>query len=176
MAKAPSLPPSEVALLSTLEKERLWLRVQLLSESGWSLQSIADAFTPQRRRSTIRSWVVKDLTLARESQTITAGIVDLATPRPPAKIQRSRRKRPKSPGIEIPTQLHIARLAPLARRYRARTSPSNSAFSANKELTALAGELYSQGVTVSELARVSGVTYRAMKRRVDKALSTQAHA
>jgi DNA-directed RNA polymerase specialized sigma24 family protein len=36
----------------------------------------------------------------------------------------------------------------------------------------MAGQLYLRGVTVSELARASGVTYRAMKRRVDRALTS----
>jgi hypothetical protein len=85
--------------------------------------------------------------------------------------KKSRRKRVPSPGIPIDQQLQIARLSPLARRYRARTNPGSASFTANSQLTSIAGLLYSKGVTVSELARASGVTYRAMKRRVDKALS-----
>lgn len=161
MAKAPSIPQAERDLLASLEKEQLWRRVQELHEAGWSLQSIADAFSSPRRRSTIRSWVIKPL-----PETITAiGNV----PKPPIKKVRSKRKRVPSPGITHETQLDIARLSPLARRYRARTAPSSASHTANSRLTELAGELYASGVTVSELARASGVTYRAMKRRVDKA-------
>lgn len=162
MAHTPDLPKSEAAFLASLSKEQLWRRVRDLNEAGWTLQSIADAFDPPRRRSTIRSWVIKD---TPECEFITA------TPIPPKSKPRSRRKRPPSPGIPIDQQLQIARLSPLARRYRARTNPGSASFTANSKLTEISSELYQKGVTVSELARASGVTYRAMKRRVDKANS-----
>ena len=162
MAHTPDLPKSEALFLASLSKEQLWRRVKDLNEAGWTLQSIADAFDPPRRRSTIRSWVIKD---TPECEFITA------TPTPPQPKAKSRRKRPRSPGIPHDEQLRIARLSPLARRFRARTNPSSTSFTANQELTNIAGLLYNKGVTVSELARASGVTYRAMKRRVDKALT-----
>ncbi len=162
MAHTPDLPRSEAIFLASLSKEQLWRRVKDLNDIGWTLQSIADAFDPPRRRSTVRSWVIKD---TPEYAFITA------TPTPPQPKARSRRKRPRSPGIPHDEQLRIARLSPLARRFRARTNPSSTSFTANKELTSIAGLLYNKGVTVSELARASGVTYRAMKRRVDKALT-----
>lgn len=162
MAHTPDLPRSEAIFLASLSKEQLWRRVKDLNDAGWTLQSIADAFDPPRRRSTIRSWVIKD---TPERVFITA------TPSPPQPKAKSRRKRPRSPGIPHDEQLRIARLSPLARRFRARTNPSSTSFTANKELTSIAGLLYNKGVTVSELARASGVTYRAMKRRVDKALT-----
>ena len=149
-------------MLASLSKEQLWRRVKDLNDAGWTLQSIADAFDPPRRRSTIRSWVIKD---TPECEFVTA------TPTPPQPKAKSRRKRPRSPGIPHDEQLRIARLSPLARRFRARTNPSSTSFTANQELTNIAGLLYNKGVTVSELARASGVTYRAMKRRVDKALT-----
>ena len=162
MAHTPDLPKSEADFLASLSKEQLWRRVKDLNDAGWTLQSIADAFDPPRRRSTIRSWAIKD---TPECEFITA------TPTPPQPKPKSRRKRPKSPGIPHDEQLRIARLSPLARRFRARTNPSSVSFTANQELTNIAGLLYNKGVTVSELARASGVTYRAMKRRVDKALT-----
>ena len=162
MAHTPDLPKSEAIFLASLSKEQLWRRVKDLNDAGWTLQSIADAFDPPRRRSTIRSWVIKD---TPEFEFITA------TPTPPQPKAKSRRKRPRSPGIPHDEQLRIARLSPLARRFRARTNPSSTSFTANQELTNIAGLLYNKGVTVSELARASGVTYRAMKRRVDKALT-----
>jgi hypothetical protein len=162
MAHTPDLPKSEAIFLASLSKEQLWRRVKDLNDAGWTLQSIADAFDPPRRRSTIRSWVIKD---TPECQFVTA------TPTPPQPKAKSRRKRPRSPGIPHDEQLRIARLSPLARRFRARTNPSSTSFTANQELTNIAGLLYNKGVTVSELARASGVTYRAMKRRVDKALT-----
>ena len=162
MAHTPDLPKSEADFLASLSKEQLWRRVKDLNDAGWTLQSIADAFDPPRRRSTIRSWVIKD---TPECEFVTA------TPTPPQPKAKSRRKRPRSPGIPHDEQLRIARLSPLARRFRARTNPSSTSFTANQELTSIAGLLYNKGVTVSELARASGVTYRAMKRRVDKALT-----
>jgi len=162
VAHTPDLPKSEAIFLASLSKEQLWRRVKDLNDAGWTLQSIADAFDPPRRRSTIRSWVIKD---TPECDFVTA------TPTPPQPKAKSRRKRPRSPGIPHDEQLRIARLSPLARRFRARTNPSSVSFTANQELTNIAGLLYNKGVTVSELARASGVTYRAMKRRVDKALT-----
>ena len=162
MAHTPDLPKSEADFLASLSKEQLWRRVKDLNDAGWTLQSIADAFDPPRRRSTIRSWVIKD---TPQCEFVTA------TPTPPQPKAKSRRKRPRSPGIPHDEQLRIARLSPLARRFRARTNPSSTSFTANQELTNIAGLLYNKGVTVSELARASGVTYRAMKRRVDKALT-----
>jgi len=162
VAHTPDLPKSEAIFLASLSKEQLWRRVKDLNDIGWTLQSIADAFDPPRRRSTIRSWVIKD---TPECDFVTA------TPTPPQPKAKSRRKRPRSPGIPHDEQLRIARLSPLARRFRARTNPSSTSFTANQELTSIAGLLYNKGVTVSELARASGVTYRAMKRRVDKALT-----
>ena len=160
MAHTPDLPKSEAIFLAYLSKEQLWRRVKDLNDAGWTLQSIADAFDPPRRRSTVRSWVIKDTPEC---------IFVTATPMPPQPKAKSRRKRPRSPGIPHDEQLRIARLSPLARRFRARTNPSSTSFTANQELTSIAGLLYNKGVTVSELARASGVTYRAMKRRVDKA-------
>ena len=162
MAHTPDLPKSEAIFLASLSKEQLWRRVKDLNDAGWTLQSIADAFDPPRRRSTVRSWVIKD---TPECVFVTA------TPMPPQPKAKSRRKRPRSPGIPHDEQLRIARLSPVARRFRARTNPSSVSFTANQELTSIAGLLYNKGVTVSELARASGVTYRAMKRRVDRALA-----
>lgn len=159
---APTLPKSERDLLVTLTREALCFRVQELVAVGWSYQSIANAFTPVKTRSTIRSWAVRKV---KDQESITP------VPRPPIKAPRIRRVRPKSPGIPHDEQLRIARLSPLARRYRSRTSPSSASFNANHELSQIAKDLYLKGVTVSELARVSGVTYRAMKRRVDRALT-----
>jgi len=158
----PDLPEKERDILLALTKDHLCARVQELVNAGWTLQSIANAFSPPRRRSTIRSWAVR-------SVSINISHLPEVTP-PPVKKKPQRRQRPASPGIPVNEQLHIARLSPLARRYRARTHPSSSSFRANQELSRIARELYLRGVTVSELARASGVTYRAMKRRVDKSL------
>ena len=163
----PDLPQGEVENLRGLLSSpgsAFISRVYLLCEAGWSFQSVANAFDPPRRRSTVRSWYVK-------AKALGSIVSDPSVPTPPAKKNRARTSRPKSPGISHETQLQIARLAPLARRYRSRTTPSSQSFTANHQLTDLAGSLYQTGVTVSELARAAGVTYRAMKRRVDQATS-----
>lgn len=149
----------------------LCFRVRDLNMAGWTFQSIANAFDPPRRRSTIRSWAVRGEKVMVNPRyiTYTDSIVLEPVPAPPAKRPRAK-NRPKSPGLSHDEQLTIARLAPDARRYRSRTLESSTASIANARLTQISGDLYQKGVTVSELARAAGVTYRAMKRRVDRAL------
>ena len=129
---APTLPKSERDLLVTLTKDALCFRVQELVAVGWSYQSIANAFTPIKTRSTIRSWAVRKV---KDQNSI------VPVPRPPIKAPRLRRVRPKSPGIPHDEQLRIARLSPLARRYRSRTAPSSASFTANHELSNIAKDL-----------------------------------
>lgn len=181
MAHTPDLPHAEqqalrehMATRPSNYMEDLCLRVRDLSNAGWTFQSIADAFDPPRRRSTVRSWVIRGERIMQERPHLAVHVSSIAAqpvPTPPVKKPRGVKNRPKSPGIPHDTQLQIARLAPVARRFRAGTQPRSASFSANSELSDLAATLYAQGVTVSELARAAGVTYRAMKRRVDRSLS-----
>jgi len=85
---APLLPKSERDLLVTLTKDALCHRVQELVSAGWSYQSIANAFTPVKTRSTIRSWAVRKV----KNQESIAPV-----PRPPVKVPRLRSDTPKKP-------------------------------------------------------------------------------
>lgn len=172
--KAPSLSNEEITFLLSLPLLPRCRRIRELCGEGWSLQSIADAFTPPRRRSTVRSWLLRPLddedpATHYASNTIPAPSLK----RPPLKVPRPRRHRPISPGIPFTTQIVIASLAPLARRYRSRTPANSASHRANVELSQLALSLKAEGVTVSEIARAGAVTYRAMKRRIEKEIHRQ---
>jgi hypothetical protein len=171
--KAPSLPDEESTFLLSLSLLPRCRRVQELCGEGWSLQSIADAYTPPRRRSTVRSWLSRPIDNDDPLTHYTTLPPQLTKP-PSKRPKRPPRHRPLSPGIPHPTQIQIARLAPLARRYRSRTPHHSPSHLANLELSSLALDLNKQGVTVSELARAGAVTYRAMKRRIDRELQRQA--
>jgi hypothetical protein len=62
--------------------------------------------------------------------------------------------------------VRIHYLAPLARRYRARSNPHGLYAQANDELTRLCRRLYGEGVGIRELSVTAEVTYNAMKRRI----------
>ena len=165
--QAPSLPSEEISFLATLSLLPRCRRIQELHAQGWSLQSVANAFSPPRRRSTIRAWVLRSLNNDDMNTYYVHSIAPRLT-KPPVKKIRARSSRLPSPGIPISTQLQIARLSPLARRYRSRTPHLSPSDVANRELSRLAAELYAENVRVSELARAASVTYRAMKRRLEK--------
>jgi hypothetical protein len=78
------------------------------------------------------------------------------------------RKKPLSPGISDENTQRLRYLAPLARNYRSGMGLSSLQGSANTELTELATNLHLEGVSIAELARASGVTFRAMARRLGK--------
>jgi hypothetical protein len=75
---------------------------------------------------------------------------------------------PTKPRISPAQKNKIARLAPLARRYRAKTSPNGTYARANVELTDLCKNLYYSGASVRELSNAASVTYRAMARRLGR--------
>lgn len=86
--------------------------------------------------------------------------------------RRDRRNRrvfdPTKPRISPAQKKKIAHLAPLARRYRAKTSPNGTYARANVELTDLCKNLYYSGASVRELSNAASVTYRAMARRLGR--------
>lgn len=75
---------------------------------------------------------------------------------------------PKAPRLTPANRRRISDLAPLARRYRARTSINGTYARANRELTELCQTLYRSGASVRELSIAAGVTYRAMARRLGR--------
>jgi hypothetical protein len=164
------LPDDEVKVLVSCSGDPLRARVRALREAGWTLAAIADAWTPPKQRSSIRA-------LSQQPTKSPLPIV----PSPPSpssssshlaaaeKSRHSRARRfynPSSPKISKDDARTIARLAPLARRYRARANPNGAYAQANEELTQLCILLYRSGASVLELSSAANVTYRAMARRI----------
>ena len=158
-ARGQQLPPQEVELLNTLQGEQRIERVAALYNAGWSLQTIGDSLLPKHPRSTVRTWVQR----AKGLNTIDAPI---PTPKLKTASGGYQKTRPSSPGIpaEDLEQLHY--LAPLARGYRSRMASTSAPAVANQRLTALCKRLHQNKVSVRELAEASGVTYRAMYKRL----------
>ncbi len=159
-ARNQKLPTSEAALLNSLFDDKLYTRLNELYTAGWTLQAMGDAFTPPRRRSTIKSWVSRRYTPTSLAES------PIPTPRYPKTGYVSRR--PVSPGISADEMARIKQLAPSARRYRAKMTADSPQAIANDALTRVCVELHSRNVTVRELAAAAGVTYRAMARRLGK--------
>ena len=162
-AREEDLPQSEIDLLRSIEKSKkaLYCRARQLFEAGWTLQAIGNAFALPFRRSTVQYWVkMGDFTHK----------IDQKLPFPPNFTPKRgyQRKKPVSPPISDSDAQRLRYLAPLARNYRSGMGLSSLQGSANTELTELATFLHSQGVSVASLARASGVTFRAMARRLGK--------
>lgn len=191
------LPEGECVYLGTLSGAPLRARARSLYESGWSLAAIAEAFNPPKQRSSVRAWVLSNspvpaphtqpplppspsLSSPSSNKTIAAAEKlnpALLSPPPSAAevVSRQRKDRrnrrvfdPTKPRISPAQKNKIARLAPLARRYRAKTSPNGTYARANVELTDLCKNLYYSGASVRELSNAASVTYRAMARRLGR--------
>lgn len=171
------LPSEEVEVLVRCSGDVLRARVQALREAGWTLASIADAWDPPKQRSSIRLLattptksplpiVSSPPSPSPQSSSLTAA--EKRNPSaPPRRHRRARRFYTEgSPKISKDDARTLRRLAPLARRYRARANPNGAYAVANTELTGLCIVLYRDGVSVQELATTAGVTYRAMARRL----------
>ena len=139
-------------------------RAYELYQAGWTLQAIGDALQPPRPRSTVRSW------LLRFQAPPTEAINPIAVPAPRYQTHADgyQKRRPQSPGIKPDERALIQRIAPQARRFRAKVSSNDSTRVANDQLTAICLRLYYEGVSVTELAEAAGVTYRAMVKRLKK--------
>lgn len=182
------LPEGECVYLRTLSGAPLKVRARALYESGWSLAAIAEAWDPPKQRSSVRAWVLSNATapdthpplppspsspssslssdsliVARESSVSAAQ----AQARTKTKVPR-RVYDPEKPRVPPAQKNKISSLAPLARRYRARTAPGGTYARANAELTDLCKKLYYSGASVRELSLAAGVTYRAMARRLGR--------
>jgi len=152
-ARSQPLPLKEQKHLLALVETPPLLKVCCYSlyMAGWTLSAIGDALG--KARSTVRSWIVSG-----------PYPFDTTIPKPADKSYV--RRRPISPGISPTDKSRLAKLAPIARRYRARLAPTHSATLANNELTDLTRALHATGVSIQQLADATGVTYRAMYRRV----------
>ena len=162
-AREEDLPQSEIDLLRSFGKAKkaLYCRARQLFEAGWTLQAIGNAFSTPVGRSTVQYWVkMGDFSHK----------IDQKLPFPPNFTPKRgyQRKKPLSPGISDADTQRLRYLAPLARSYRSGMGLSSLQGSANTELTELATFLHSEGVSIAELARAAGVTFRAMARRLGK--------
>ena len=158
-ARGQQLPPHEVELLNTLDKDATTVRVYDLFQAGWSLQTIGDSLLPRRPKTTIRTWV------QRMSPALEQKRIDAPIPQPKIK-EGEKKSRKDSPGIQPDTLEIIQELAPTARAYRARMARTSAAAVANDRLTALCILQHQNGVSIKELAQAAGVTYRAMYKRI----------
>jgi len=188
------LPEGECVYLGTLSGAPLRARARSLYESGWSLAAIAEAFNPPKQRSSVRAWVLSNSPVpaphtqpplppsptSPSSSNKTIAAAEKLNPAllPPSAaelVSRQRKDRrnrrvfdPTKPRISPAQKNKIARLAPLARRYRAKTSPNGTYARSNVELTDLCKNLYYSGASVRELSNAASVTYRAMARRLGR--------
>jgi hypothetical protein len=170
------LPQEECVLLRTLSGPALRSRVSALHSSGWSLQAIANAWDPPKQRSTIRTWTgappshtppIPSPSSSASSSTLVAAEKSRSAHSAAESARRARREfDPASPVLDATTKREIRRLAPLARRYRARANPDGIYARSNDALTLIVKEQFARGATVRELATAAGVTYRAMARRI----------
>jgi hypothetical protein len=159
-ARGQSLPQHEVQLLNELEGFELFARAKMLYSQGWTLRAIGEALTPPRARSTVRYWINTPIPIASAYSPLpTVPVPTLVTPEPTS--------RPPRRALTKSEAEHIARLAPLARKYRATMNPGHRFALANRELTDLCVRLHhTDRVTIRDLADAAGVSYRAMARRV----------
>lgn len=161
-AREEPLPLTEVDVLKSLTKRhQRFCRAKQLFDAGWTLQAIGNAFDPPLRRSTIQYWVNQGDLVHR---------IDVPIPKPKSlPVQKGyQRKRPVSPGIPFHQQERLRQLSPLARLFRSGMASTSTPAIANAEFDALVHELYDANVTISEIARASGVTNRAIARRLGK--------
>lgn len=157
------LPPHEVEYLGTLTQRQLKYRAKQLFDVGWTLQAIGNAFIPKYGRSTIQYWI-KTASQTNVTQKPVPTPWGEETP-PPKGYQR---KTPPSPGIPIDTQHRLSQLSEQARLYRSGMASTSLPAEANEEFNRLIRSLYNEHVTISEIARASNVTNRAIARRLGK--------
>lgn len=165
-ARGQKLPPQEVEYLNSLPKEAVIYRVKLLFDEGWSLESIGESLQRKRPRSTIRSWVLR--AEANWDSDACLLFADAPIPSPELRAADSgyQKIRPESPGISQRDFEQLKSLAPLARTFRSKMSTTSAAAVANGRLTDMCKRLHEDKVSVRELAEASGVTYRAMYKRL----------
>jgi hypothetical protein len=155
------LPNNEVTLLTSLRRPELLTRVHLLYNKGWTLQAIGNAFTPAKRRSTVKAWV---------DQKDTRHPINVPIPDPVHKTPKNgyQRLTPVSPGVPADVADVLKELAPMARRYRARMPSTSREFQANERMDQIVQDLKSNNVSIADIARAADVTHRAIARRLNK--------
>lgn len=159
VARGQRLPLEEVDYLGTLKPYELKQRAYDLYNAGWALDAIGSELDPPRPRNTIYNWIRQ---IERSETRIT---LDAPTPRPESAIIV---RRYRSPGIDEDTATRLQYLGGLAKNYRAKMNSFSEPAVANRRLTTLCKELQDKGVSIRELAEATGVTYRAMYKRLNK--------
>ena len=164
-ARLQSIPKKEAEFLNSLTGPNLHKRVSTLFHAGWTLQSIGEALTPPKGRSTIKSWVdrypQRDLLLYPLD-------VDVPIPRLRTPDGGYQRLTPVSPGVPSDVADVLKNIAPIAKNYRARMSSVTAEYQANQEMDRIVRELRDNDVSIADIARAANVTHRAIARRLSK--------
>lgn len=154
------LPDPERELLASLRGDlpALRARVRALRAARWTLESIGRSLGAPR--STVRSWQLHP----SPGPDLTDPV-----PLPPSSrpLPSTAPTRALAPDVPAPDAALIARLSPLARRVRGGTPPSSPAREAAAQLNALVRHHHARGVPTQRLATLAGVSYRAMRVRLD---------
>ena len=152
-----TLPSSEVEMLRTLcgdsrKHTELRARVTGLYACGWSLSSIAQAFSPPRQRSTVRSWIT--LTVPP--------LIDFPKPSSVSSSDSS------DASSTLPTAEKMNSTATAKARYRSGMRPDSTYAKAHAEFNELLHSVYSRGVSITEITTATESTYRAIARRLGR--------
>jgi hypothetical protein len=165
-ARLQSIPKKEANFLNSLSGPNLHKRAAQLFHAGWTLQSIGEALTPPKGRSTIKSWVdrhsQRDLLLTLDVSS------DVPIPRLRTPDGGYQRKTPVSPGVPPEIADVLKNLAPIAKNYRARMSSATAEYQANQEMDRIVHSLRDDNVSIADIARAANVTHRAIARRLSK--------
>lgn len=164
-----NLPQSEADLLRNMRHnlDSLRCRVKMLRVAGWTLRAIG---TPLgARRSTVRVWEMHAEPQRGCEQFLENPVPVPANlrPAPHSTTKRSPSVRALRPDVPSSDADVISRLAPLARKVRGGTPPDSPSRQAKAEFDKLVYRYYLRGVPVQRLASLAGVTYRAMKVRLE---------
>jgi hypothetical protein len=168
-ARQSSLPQSEVYLLKTLTSTKLKKRTAQLFHAGWTLQAIADAFTPPKSRSTIKNWA--DQYPTSEHSSVDSDILIAPIPQPTYKTDPNgyQRLTPVSPGVPPHTQEELREISKLSKLYRYRMPTTHAYATASKRFTEIILELRTANVSIADIARAAEVTHRAIAKRISDA-------
>lgn len=164
-ARLQSIPKKEADFLNSLTGSNLHRRVSTLFHAGWTLQSIGEALTPPKGRSTIKSWVDR---YSQRDLLLYPLDVDVPIPRLRTPDGGYQRKTPVSPGVPSDIADVLKEIAPIAKNYRARMSSATKEYQANEEMDRITRELKANDVSIADIARAAGVTHRAIARRLSK--------
>lgn len=165
------LPQSEINLLAELsmsDQKVFHSRLRALWEAGWSLSVLGNSVSPKRPRATIHYWVRKADAYRANTPIPSPEFNKPFTTALLGVVSGSAKTRTISPSVTPEVSERLRSLSLQARRYRSRTSDSNTFAVANREFTELVKELRAQGVPAVEIAEAAGISYRAVARRAAK--------